>query len=210
MVLGEPAGQRRGQVGQPARSAHPADRQVRQHLPAPLRVDQALDDQPGGLAGQVRRHRAELDHPTIPAPWRATGSPACGLHGLGPLCRGPKLADAGSAGLGTGGGAFGLGRRSGSNGTFLDAYRFSRPGRRRRNTEPAPGESAQAVSVIGQDDGPASWRDLGPWAAGPCPAAPARCWQNARMPGAVAAGPGQCGLASRDVGPDAAVLVAGP
>jgi hypothetical protein len=60
-------------------------------------------------------------------------------------------------------------RRSGSNGTFLDSFRFSRPGRRRRNTEPAPGEPAQAVSVIGQDDSPASWRDLGPWAAGPLP-----------------------------------------
>ncbi len=61
VVVGEPPGQRLGQVGELARGAHPADRQVRQDLPAPLPVDQGLDHQRRRLAGQVRHHRVQLD-----------------------------------------------------------------------------------------------------------------------------------------------------
>jgi hypothetical protein len=61
VMLGEPAGQRHGQVRQLPRGAHPADRQVRQHRPAALPVDQRFDHRGGGLAGNLAGNRAELD-----------------------------------------------------------------------------------------------------------------------------------------------------
>ncbi len=61
VMLGEPPGQRHRQVRQLPRGAHPADRQVRQHLPAALPVDQRLDHRGGRRAGYAAGNRAELD-----------------------------------------------------------------------------------------------------------------------------------------------------
>ena len=85
MMISEPAGESLGQVRQLARGPHPAYRQVRQHLPAPLPIDQRFDHQPRRLASQVGDHRVELD----PRRFQRLGQPldlrGTGLHRLDPV-----------------------------------------------------------------------------------------------------------------------------
>jgi hypothetical protein len=78
VVIGEPARQRPGQVGQLPGGAHPADRQAGQHPPAALPAGQRLDHRRGRPAGQPAGYRTELDpgrfqRPAQPLDLRSAG-----------------------------------------------------------------------------------------------------------------------------------------
>jgi hypothetical protein len=162
-----------------------------------------------GLAGQVRHHRAELDPPPIPAPWRATGFSGVRPARPWPVMPRPQIGRCRISWAGDW--RWGVRARAKVR-VKRESMRTGSPGRVGGGETPNQhlssrlNPSASSGKTMAPPRGGTWGRGLSALAL----PAPARCWRNARIPGAVAAGPGQCGLASRDVGPDAAVLVAGP